>query len=62
MIQRVIARHRLTDDRSRRDDLRHWAQVPAVERVATVDRLRGEFYGRATRLQRVARIVKLQRS
>jgi hypothetical protein len=58
MIQKTIKRYRLQERTTTQDDLAYWLSKTPEERVATVDDLRAQYYGNATRLQRVARVVQ----
>ncbi len=58
MIQRLVKKHRLQERAATQDDLAYWLSKLTEERVATVDYLRRQYYGNATRLQRVARVVQ----
>ena len=57
VIQRVISKHSLRDDSTRRD-LAYWLSRTPEERVSAVEILRRQVYGNTARLQRVARIVQ----
>ena len=58
MIKKILKRTRLTDPSSPGEDLKYWLKRPAKERVAAVEILRNQIYGRPTRLQRVARVIQ----
>ena len=58
MIQKIIKKHRLQERTATQNDLAYWLSKTPAERVATVDYLRRQYYGNATRLQRVARVVQ----
>ena len=58
MIQKIVKKHRLQERNVTQDDLAYWLSKPPEERVATVDYLRRQYYGNATRLQRVARVIQ----
>jgi hypothetical protein len=58
MIQKIVKKHRLHERTTTQDDLAYWLSKTPEERVATVDYLRTQYYGNATRLQRVARVVQ----
>ncbi len=60
MIQKIVKKHRLQERTAMQDDLAYWLSKTPEERVATVDYLRRQYYGNATRLQRVARVVQRQ--
>jgi hypothetical protein len=58
MIQKTVKKHRLHERTTTQDDLAYWLSKTPEECVATVDYLRAQYYGNATRLQRVARVVQ----
>ena len=58
MIQKIVKKQRLQERAATQDDLACWLSKTPVERVATVDYLRRQYYGNSTRLQRVARVVQ----
>jgi hypothetical protein len=58
MIQKIVKKHRLQERTTTQDDLAYWLSKTPEERVATVEYLRRQYYGNATRLQRVARVVQ----
>ena len=58
MIQKIVKKHRLQERAATQDDLAYWLSKTPEERVATVDYLRRQYYGNATRLQRVARVIQ----
>ena len=58
MIQKIVKKHRLHERTTTQDDLAYWLSKTPEERAATVDYLRAQYYGNATRLQRVARVVQ----
>jgi hypothetical protein len=58
MIQKIVKKHRLQDRTTTQDDLAYWLSKTPEERVAAVEYLRRQYYGNATRLQRVARVVQ----
>ncbi len=60
-MKKVIRRRPLRDPNAAREDLEYWLSRPLEERVAVVDQLRAEFYGRSHRLQRVARVLQRER-
>lgn len=60
-MKKVIKRRPLRDPNAAREDLEYWLSRPPEERVAAVDFLRAQFYGRSQRLQRVARVLKRPR-
>ena len=58
MIQKSVKKHRLQERTATQDDLAYWLSKTPEERVATVDYLRRQYYGNATRLQRVTRVIQ----
>jgi hypothetical protein len=58
MIQKTVTKRRTQDPASTKEDLTYWLSKTPEERVATVDYLRQQYYGNATRLQRVARVIQ----
>ncbi len=58
MIQKIVKKYRLQERATTQDALAYWLSKTPEERVATVDYLRRQYYGNATRLQRVARVVQ----
>ena len=58
MIQKTVKKYRVPERTTIQDDLAYWLSKTPEERVATVDYLRTQYYGNATRLQRVARVVQ----
>jgi len=58
MIQKIVKKFHLQDRAATHADLAYWLDKTPEERVATVDYLRGQYYGNATRLQRVACVVQ----
>lgn len=58
MIQKIVRKYHLQERATAQADLAYWLSKTPEERVATVDYLRRQYYGNATRLQRVARIVQ----
>jgi hypothetical protein len=58
MIQKIVKKHHVQEHTATQDDLAYWLSKTPEERVATVDYLRTQYYGNATRLQRVARVVQ----
>jgi hypothetical protein len=58
MIQKTVKKYRLQERTGTQDDVAYWLSKTPEERVATVDYLRTQYYGNATRLQRVARVVQ----
>ena len=58
MIQKIVKKHRLQERTTTQDDLAYWLSKTPEERVATVDYLRRQYDGNATRLQRVARVIQ----
>jgi hypothetical protein len=58
MIQKVVIRRSLRQPSSAREEVAYWLGKPLEERIATVDFLRNQYYGRAAGLQRVARVIQ----
>jgi len=58
MIQKIVKKQHLHERTTTQEDLAYWLSKTPEERVATVDYLRTQYYGNATRLQRVARVVQ----
>ena len=58
MIQKIVRKYHLQEHATVQADLAYWLSKTPEERVATVDYLRKQYYGNATRLQRVARVVQ----
>ncbi|WP_156809966.1 hypothetical protein [Spirochaeta africana] len=60
MIRKVVRKTSLHERENH--DLEYWLQWDPAERVAAVDYLREQYYGRTERLQRVARVIQRSRS
>lgn len=58
MIKKIVKKHHLQDQAATKNDLAYWLSKTPEERVAAVDDLRRQYYGNATRLQRIARVVQ----
>ena len=58
MIKKIVKRIALSKSSSSRQDLKYWLSRPVQERLAAVELLRNQIYGRSTRLQRVARVIQ----
>ncbi len=58
MIQKIVKKYHLQERATTQADLAYWLNKTPEERVAIVDYLRRQYYGNATRLQRVARVVQ----
>jgi hypothetical protein len=58
MIQKVVTRRSLRQLSSAKEDVAYWLSKTPEERIATVDFLRRQYYGRTARLQRVARVIQ----
>jgi len=58
MLQKIVKKRSLQESATTQEELAYWLSKTPEERVATVDYLRRQYYGNATRLQRVARIVQ----
>jgi len=60
MIKKVARKISLTDNDNTQQDLEYWLSRPPTERVAAVDFLREQYYGKTERIKKVVRIVKLK--
>ena len=58
MIKKVVKKTRLKDPSNLDEDLKYWLRQPAKDRLAAVEILRNQIYGRSARLQRVARVIQ----
>ncbi len=58
MIQKIVKKHRLQERTAMQHDLAYWLSKTPAERIAAGDYLRRQYYGNATRLQRVARVIQ----
>lgn len=58
MIQKTVTKRSLRDPAAQKADLVYWLSKTPEERVATVDYLGRQYYGRSARLQRSARVVQ----
>jgi hypothetical protein len=58
MIKKILKRTHLTDLSNLDEDLKYWLRQPAKDRLAAVEILRNQIYGRSARLQRVARVIQ----
>jgi hypothetical protein len=59
MNKKVIRKSNLQDLQSVKKDLSYWLSRPATERVAAVDHLRKQYYGRTGKIQRIVRVINL---
>ena len=60
MIKKVVRKHNLNDYSEIEDNLSFWLTKTPSERISAVEFLRRQFYGRPTRLQRLARVIQRQ--
>lgn len=58
MIEKTIKRHNLKDLSVIEDELSFWLDKSSEERIATVEYLRRQMHGSATRLQRFVQVVQ----
>ena len=58
MIEKVIRKSALAGMSGAVEDLRYWRGKTPAERVAAVEFLRRQYYGSATRLQRIVNIIQ----
>ena len=58
MVKKIVKKFSLDNKFIARQDIEYWLSRPPSERVAAVDFLRKQYYGKTERLQRVARVVK----
>lgn len=58
MLEKVVKKRTLNDPGAAQRDLDYWLSKRPSERVAAVDFLRKQYYGRVPRLQRIARVVE----
>jgi len=58
MIKKVMRKRSLQDFSEIKENLAYWLSKTPDERIAEVDRLRRQYHGSSTRLQRSARIVQ----
>jgi hypothetical protein len=62
MIKKVVRKRSLPGFSEVKENLAYWLSKTPDERIAEVDRLRRQYDGSSTRLQRSARIVQRSRS
>lgn len=62
MIKKVVKKFNLKDSKESNRDLEYWLKQSHQDRVAAVDYLRFQIYGRSARLQRTARVVQRKTS
>jgi hypothetical protein len=62
MIKKVVRKRSLQGFSEVKENLAYWLSKTPDERIAEVDRLRRQYDGSSTRLQRSARIVQRSRS
>lgn len=62
MIKKIVNKRRLDDPSSIKEELACWLGMTSEQRLSAVEFLRIQSYGSATRLQRVARIIKRAQS
>ena len=60
-MEKVVSKHDLRDYDEVKDNLEYWLSRPPEERVAAVDFLRAQLFGRSQRFQRVARVLERTR-
>jgi hypothetical protein len=58
MIKKVVRKRSLQDFSEVKENLAYWLSKTPDERIAEVDRLRRQYHGSSTRLQRSTRIVQ----
>lgn len=58
MIEKVVRKENLQDFSEIKENLAYWLSKTPDERIAEIDRLRRQYHGSSTRLQRSARIVQ----
>jgi hypothetical protein len=62
MIRKVMRKRSLRDFSEVKENLAYWLSKTPDERIAEVDRLRRQYHGSSTRLQRSARVVQRAQS
>ena len=60
-LQKVVTKLTLEEASDPRRDLKYWLSRPSSERIAAVEYLRKQYYGDAGRIQKVVRIVKMEK-
>jgi hypothetical protein len=58
MIEKVVRKENLQDFSEIKENLAYWLSKTPKERIAEVERLRRQYHGSSTRLQRFTRIVQ----
>jgi hypothetical protein len=58
MIEKVVRKGSLQDFSEVKENLAHWLSKTPDERISEVERLRRQYHGSSTRLQRLARVVQ----
>jgi hypothetical protein len=58
MIEKVVRKENLQDFSEIKENLAYWLSKTPKERIVEVERLRRQYHGSSTRLQRSARIVQ----
>lgn len=61
MIKPVISKHKLGSFSEILDDLQYWMRKSPVDRIAAVEALRKQQNGTGKRLQRVIKVIKLEK-
>ena len=60
-IEKIVVKGTLADSAGARRDFEYWSGKTPVERVAAVEFLRRQYYGSATRLQRIIVTTQVDR-
>ena len=58
MIERVVSKHAIDEDSTKRD-LAYWLSRTPEERLSAVEILRRQYYGDSPRIQKVVRVCSL---
>ena len=61
MIQKIVKKGKIEKLSSAKEDLKYWLGRPSEERVAAVDEIRKQYYGDTGRIQKTAKIIKLEK-
>jgi hypothetical protein len=61
VIEKVVRKGSLQDSSEIKENLAYWLSKTPQERIAEVERLRRQYHGNSTGLQRSARIVQRTR-
>ncbi|MFP4172013.1 MAG: hypothetical protein ACLFV4_03785 [Candidatus Hydrogenedentota bacterium] len=61
MIEKSVKKRQLNSDTTIQDDLAYWLAKTPEERIAAVEFLRRQHHGSTARIQRVARVVRMDR-